>query len=716
MSGQPQNEAFGNFGLPNGPASSLRPILAATATGAWALLATLSVATYLTARKLAFQPALGAPLLRIGSEPLYAPWKLFEWLSLLDAAPDGTILAESTRQSLHFCVAVAVLIFATTLVARVRAGKNRIHELHGSASFASPREIKATGLLAGKGVIVGRWVDAKRNRIRYLRHDGPEHILAFAPSRSGKGVGLVLPTLLTWQESVFVLDIKGENYKLTSGYRHALGHRVYRVDFGAKGSARFNPLATVRIGTHHEVADAQRIADILTDPNGKQGEKHWAVTAHSLLTGAIVHVLYREAAKGRTATLYDVASELTDRHRSHEEVLQSWLDFPHDPKLECMWLDDGLPTHTHATVASAAREQLNREERERNAVLSSAIAPFGLFRDPTIVENTSSSDFEIEDLVTSAVPTAVYFVLSPADKDRLVMLARMFIDLLLRRLTEEHHERISSPSGRSEATTGQASLRGLASSPSDAARRDMSIRANSNRHRLLLMLDEFPTLGKLSVFASAMGFFAGYGLKAFLIVQDYEQLIEAYGAHQSISSNCHISIAYAAGSQETAKRLSDMTGTVTAIKRTRSGGSIFGPPGQRQVQVSEQEISRPLLTPDECRRIPGPKKEGEKIVEAGDMLVFVTGRRPIYGRQALFFRDLELLRRSQLPCPPSSPEAESRPKWRPPVAAEPMKRTPLARDAVDMAISEFDPIDVGEDDDVGEHDHENFDDSGRAAS
>jgi type IV secretion system protein VirD4 len=108
----------------------------------------------------------------------------------------------------------------------------------------------------------------------YLRHDGPEHVLCFAPTRSGKGVGLVIPTLLTWPYSTIVHDIKGENFQLTSGWRERFGS-VLLFDPTDLASAAYNPLLEIRKGDC-EVRDAQNVADILADPEGAlERRNHW---------------------------------------------------------------------------------------------------------------------------------------------------------------------------------------------------------------------------------------------------------------------------------------------------------------------------------------------------------------------------------------------------------------------------------------------------------
>jgi type IV secretion system protein VirD4 len=170
---------------------------------------------------------------------------------------------------------------------------------YGSARWAETSEVHSAALLGHDGVLFGRWRD------HYLRHDGPEHVLCFAPTRSGKGVGLVVPSLLVWSGSAIVHDIKGENWTLTAGGRAKFG-RVLLFDPTNAASAAYNPLLEVRRG-ECEVRDAQNIADVLVDPEGAlERRNHWEKTSYSLLVGAILHVLYAEPDK----TLAGVANFL----------------------------------------------------------------------------------------------------------------------------------------------------------------------------------------------------------------------------------------------------------------------------------------------------------------------------------------------------------------------------------------------------------------------
>ena len=241
------------------------------------------------------------------------------------------------------------------------------------------REVRDAGLLAPDGVVLGWFAQ------RYLRHDGPEHVLCFAPTRSGKGVGLVVPTLLTWPGSAIVHDIKGENWQLTAGWRARFG-RVLLFDPTNPASAAYNPLLEVRRGDS-EVRDVQNIADILVDPEGAlERRNHWEKTSHSLLVGAILHVLYAEQDK----TLAGVAGFLSDPRRPIERTLAAMMTTPH------------LGDRPHPVVASAARELLNKSDNERSGVLSTAMSFLGLYRDPVVAQVTRRCDWRIADLVEAA--------------------------------------------------------------------------------------------------------------------------------------------------------------------------------------------------------------------------------------------------------------------------------------------------------------------------
>ena len=555
-------------------------------------LAFVWAATQWTAWRLGFQPQLGQPWFELHRGwPVYVPSAFFWWWYHFDAYAPRVFLEGSCIASAGGFASIGVAIAMSVW----RAHEAREVTTYGSARFATEREVRAAGLLGDDGAILGRLGHS------YLRHDGPEHVLCFAPTRSGKGVGLVVPTLLTWPGSAIVHDIKGENWTLTAGWRDRFG-RVLRFDPTSPDSDAYNPLLEVRRGDR-EVRDVQNIADILVDPEGAlERRNHWEKTSHALLVGAILHVLYAEPDK----TLAGVANFLSDPRRPMATTLRAMMITAHLG-----------PQGVHPVVASAARELLNKSENERSGVLSTAMSFLGLYRDPVVAKVTSRCDWRIRDLVEAERPVTLYLVVPPSDIARTKPLVRLMLNQIGRRLTEE-------------------------------------LEAKRKQHRLLLMLDEFPALGRLDFFESALAFMAGYGLKAFLIAQSLNQIEKAYGQNNSILDNCHVRVSFATNDERTAKRVSDALGTATELRAQRNYAGHRLSPWLGHLMVSRQETARPLLTPGEVMQLP-----------PADELVLISGLHPIRARKARYYEDRQL-RARVLPAPtpstsvqPAAPDAWS---------------------------------------------------------
>src|SRR4051794_4506676 len=544
------------------------------------VLFTTWAATQWTAWRLGFQPQLGHPWFELApGVPIYLPPAFFWWWYAYDAYAPGVFVEGA-------CVAASggiISIIVAFAMSVWRAREAETAATYGSARWASQLEIRSAGLAGADGVILGRFEGL------YLRHDGPEHVLCFAPPRSGKGVGLVIPTLLTWPGSAIVHDIKGENWSLTSGFRARHG-RVLLFDPTNSKSAAYNPLLEVRRG-EWEVRDVQNVADVLVDPEGSlERRNHWEKTSHALLVGAILHVLYAEQDK----TLAGVASFLSDPKRPIETTLRAMMTTPHLGK-----------AGAHPVIASAARELLNKSENERSGVLSTAMSFLGLYRDPVVAEVTRRCDWCIRELVEDDRPTTLYLVVPPSDISRTKPLVRLILNQIGRRLTEE-------------------------------------LQANGRRHRLLLMLDEFPALGRLDFFESALAFMAGYGLKSFLIAQSLNQIEKAYGANNSILDNCHVRVSFATNDERTAKRVSDALGTATEMRAMKNYAGHRLSPWLGHLMVSRSETARPLMTPGEVMQLP-----------ATDEIVMVAGAPPIRAKKARYFEDRRLAERI-LPTPKQS--------------------------------------------------------------
>lgn len=533
-------------------------------------LAFVWAATEWTAWRLAFQRQLGPPWFMLGHWPIYQPLAYFLWWFWFDAyAPaifmQGAYIAASGGIA-------AVVVAVAISVWRAREAKNVT--TYGSATWADLHEVRRAKLIGPDGVVLGRFHGA------YLRHDGPEHVLCFAPTRSGKGVGLVIPTLLTWPGSTIVHDIKGENWTITAGWRARFG-RVLLFDPTNPASAAYNPLLEIRRGDC-EVRDAQNVADILVDPEGAlERRNHWEKTSHSLLVGAILHVLYAEEDK----TLAGVANFLSDPRRPIEQTLEAVLATPH------------LGERVHPVVASAARELLNKSENERSGVLSTAMSFLGLYRDPVVARVTGRCDWRIRDLIDGPEPVSLYLVVPPSDIARTKPLMRLVLNQIGRRLTEQ-------------------------------------LEARGKRHRLLLMLDEFAALGRLDFFESQLAFMAGYGIRAFLITQSLNQLERAYGPNHAILDNCHVRVTFSTNDERTAKRVSDALGTATEMRAMKNYAGHRLSPWLGHLMVSRQETARPLLTPGEVMQLP-----------VDEAVVMVSGVHPVRAKKVRYYEDPQFKQR-----------------------------------------------------------------------
>jgi len=530
-----------------------------------ACLASLAVTTQWTADALGYQAQLGPPDAVMFDLRLYAPWKFFLWWYWFDAYARDIFQAGA----LIFLVGAGLSVATAIGFSLWRSRETKQSDTYGSARWATTRDIRRLSLNSGDGVILGAW----RNTL--LRHDGDEHVLVVAPTNTGKSVGVSLPTGLVWRHSYIALDLKGENWTVTSGLRASFGP-VYRFAPTTSNAHRYNPLTQIRRG-EAEVRDAQVLADMLVDPEGALRERsHWQLRAFELLVAAILWTLYAEEKK----TLSRLGELLADPKRPVADLLEEMLE---------KQIKDGAP---HPVVASGARQLLDMAEAERSGVVSTALGYLTLYRDPVLARATEVSDFSIEDIITGARAVSLYLVIPPEEISRLKALLRLVLNQILKRLTE------------------------------------IAAEENGKGRRVLLMLDEFPQLGKLDFFEHALAYIRGYRIKACLVAQSLNQIAQAYGEHSSILDNAHIRVAFACNDERTAKRISDMLGVTTETRAQMNYAGSRMAPWLGHTMVSRQEVPRPLLTPGEVMQLP-----------SDEALVLTGGAPPIRARKVRYFAE-----------------------------------------------------------------------------
>jgi len=530
-----------------------------------AFAASLVITTQWTAHALGYQSQLGTPDLTLFGYPLYAPWKFFLWWYFYDAYARHVF----ETGALIFLAGVIISVAIAFGFSLWRSREARDADTYGTARWAGREEIRRLALTTGDGVVLGRF------RGEILRHDGDDHVLVVAPTNTGKSVGISLPTGLVWRHSYIALDLKGENWTITSGLRSAFGP-VFRFAPTETGAHRYNPITQIRRGDA-EVRDAQVLADMLVDPEGALRERsHWQLRAFELLVATILWTLYAEEHK----TLARIAELLADPKRPVADLLDDMLKRK---------IKDDAP---HPVVAAGARQLLDMAEAERSGVISTALGFLALYRDPILARATEVSDFSIDEIIAGARPLSIYLVIPPEEISRLKALLRLVLNQILKRLTEVAAQRQGA--GR----------------------------------RVLLMLDEFPQLGKLDFFEHALAYIRGYRIKACLVAQSLNQIAQAYGEHSSILDNAHVRVAFACNDERTARRISDMLGVTTETRAQMNYAGSRMAPWLGHTMVSRQEVPRPLLTPGEVMQLP-----------ASDALILTGGAPPIRAKKVRYFAE-----------------------------------------------------------------------------
>ena len=460
--------------------------------------------------------------------------------SLLGLARDSNLY--QLGMMLTFLVIILVTLRALFQPLILRYAGPDGDDTHGSARFATDRETR-TFAQNGDGLLIGR--DRKSGKL--LRYAGPSHLLTIAPTRTGKGVGTIIPNLLDYPGSVICIDPKGENARITARYRAKFGPVHVLDPFGVTGipSAAFNPLDRLDPAGLDLADDAMTLADALVyDAPGEAGEAHWNEEAKALIAGILLWVACDPQAQGQDYTL---------------EALRDCLTFAPDNS-QRMLREMSRSTQARGLIARAANRHLGKSDREAAGVLSAAQRHTHFLDSPRMSAVLGRSDFTFADVKTQ--PTTVYLVLPP---DRLATYARWLRLMLAQGLTD------------------------LARAPASPAR------------PVLFLLDEFAALGRLEPVERAMGLMAGYGIQLWPILQDVHQLRALYERRAgTFLSNAGVLQIFGVNDHDSAKLVSDLLGQETVVFETMSRAIDSDETG---ISFGAQHVARPLLTPDEVRTL-----------------------------------------------------------------------------------------------------------------
>lgn len=567
------------------------------------------IGTQLYAKELGYNSYF-KPLIVVKGYPIYFPLSGVFWIIKLNYIRDLRIIS-ATKVFINSFFNT-LLFLSLVLSVGVYFKKEKLTS-HGTARWITTKELFKSGYLhKGKepypdGVILGR--DEKGNTVI---DNEKTHVSVIAPTRSGKGVGIIIPSLINWRGSTLTFDLKGENYDLTSGYRKdKLKQVILRFAPYQEKSISYNPLSEIRLRTRFEFRDTQIIADILTEPGEGKQRDHWDLSASTFLVGMILEVLYKNPQAG----LGDVVDYLTDPaiplDKKLLEILNPNYSHTDNPNLfkGIYGYSDTKNPCRHPKISQTVAEIMNKADKERASVISSALAKLTLFKDPIVRNNTTNVDFKIEDLMFYEKPVNLYVVIEPEAIAPLAPIMRMLITQVIGRLTRDLEE-----PGR--------------------------------KHRLLLMLDEFPAFGKIELLEKALAYIAGYKMKAVLIGQSLNQLDKSYGEKNSVLDNCNASVFYAPNPNDdkTPKLISEKMGNQT-IEVSSSSRKQFS---LENLNISRNKQARNLMTPEEIRTLPENRN-----------LLFFSGYPPLKGVKIKYYLEPFFLEKTKIK-PPSKMESIKR--------------------------------------------------------
>ena len=446
--------------------------------------------------------------------------------------------------------------------------------LFGDARFATSREIKQAGLLGSKGIIVGLYMNM------YLMFGGSQHVIMSAPTRSGKGVGIVIPNLLTWPDSMVILDIKQENHAITSGFRTKHGQPCYLFNPGATDyrTHRYNPLAYISDDPNFRIDDVQKIGNMLF-PDQQGTDPIWTATPRALFLGL---VLFLAETPGKLVTIGQVLREsLADGDGA--AYLAKIIN---DRAAENKPLSNACVMALNSYISITS-------ENTRSGVMTSFRSRLELWMNPLVDAATSANDFDLRDLRKRRM--TIYLGVTPDNLDRMAPLLNLFFQQLI-----------------------------------DLNTRELPERNPDLKYQCLLLPDEFTAMGKIQVLSKGISYIAGYGLRMLPIIQSPAQVVEVYGkeAAQTFTTNHALQVIFPpkASETQTAEDISKWLGyqTVKGVSESKTKG-IFS---KKTPSESTSDQRRALLLPQEITSL---GKEAE--------LVIVEDCPPIRAKKIRYYKD-----------------------------------------------------------------------------
>ncbi|MFP1132977.1 type IV secretory system conjugative DNA transfer family protein [Asticcacaulis sp. W401b] len=500
------------------------------------------------------------------------------WLDYWQAYGNDPVQRKPLQVSLVVAIA-AVYVVPGLIFAQILSGPGR--PLHGAARFANTTEIRKAGLFAETGIIVGKYAG------RFLVFGGQQFVLVAAPTRSGKGVAVVIPNLLNYAGSVVVLDIKLENFNLTSAYRAAHGQKVFLFNPFAETyhTHRWNPLDAIRRDPNYRVGDILTVGQTLY-PSGGDKDAFWNDQARNLFLGIVLFLL-------ETPDLPVTLGEVLRQSSGQGKPVRIYLEDLIDDR-----------NRSESPLSAECQEALSRfcatSENTLTSILATFNAPLTMFANPLVDAATSQCDFELARVRQEK--QSIYIGIQP---DKLAD-AALLINLLFSQLINLN----------------------VRTQPKD----DPTI-----RHDCLVILDEFAALGRINILAKANAFISGYGLRLLTVVQSVAQLESVYGERdaRTLMTNHALQILFAPRETRDANAYSEMLGYTTEKVKSRSvSHNRGGGPGHGSKSESVSDQRRALMLPQELRELPRDEE-----------IIVIEGAKPVQAKKALYYAEADLVGR-----------------------------------------------------------------------
>lgn len=525
--------------------------------------------------------ASGVTFLHVnGADPALAgPFSIIEYWKLYAHSSEKFV-----RVSVQLCAIGPWALLAGFIGWAVIAKQNR--PLHGAARFANTAEIRKAGLLDPKGGLDKTILVGKKNG-RYLTYGGYQFVILAAPTRSGKGVGIVVPNCLNYSDSLVVLDIKGENFDITSGFRAKHGQKVYLfAPFDEAGvTHRYNPLEYISDDPAQRLGDIDAIGTALYS-GGNQNDKFWSENAKDLFRGLCLFVLER---KDLPKTFGEILRQASGKGKPLKEYI-----FEELKKAQ----DTGHP------FSNACIDCLNRVLSNSENTLAGIVATFGtpllIFQNPRVDLATSANDFDLREVRRERM--SIYFKMPPNKLKEGSVLVNLFFDQLLNLNT-----------------------------------RVLPSQDKTLKQQCLVLLDEMTSIGKVAMIAQAVSYMAGYNMRLLTIIQNKSQLEDVYGKAGALTllSNHALMVMYAPSPtvQSDAQEYSEMLGYETVKSRSRTSS-------MQSSSTSTSDQRRALMLPQEIREL-GQTRE----------IVSLENCKPILCDKIRYYEDPDFTCRAHLPPP-----------------------------------------------------------------